>query len=339
MAIIEVGLRLYDGIPVFSFDNLLAQRIDRISQNAHAEYDPLLGWVPVANFSSAQSGRTVTFGDHGARMNQAVIEPVPTGAIMAVGDSFTAGSEVSDDETWPAHLQQLLKEPVVNAASGGWATDQMVLRVETLLPVLTPKTVILGIMVDDILRAQFEFRGGAYKPVFVIENGELVHRNFPVPRYEGNQYETGWLRSILGHLHSVNWTMERVGYTEWWLKWDITYRWAHQYGDKVTCLLLERLKRQLDMENASLVVLFQYGSNHVRGWSEPPDHQQNVEDCAQDLGLTVVDMWDSLKDKQMNDEPRFCTLYVQHDGCRVLGHMSSQGNRYVATQIARALER
>lgn len=336
---LEVGLRLADRIPVFSFNNLLLERVNRHKNNVVAQYDPLLGWVPVANYSSRVQDRTVTFGDQGVRMNNDKFTPLPTGAIMAVGDSFTAGSEVSDDETWPAHLQQILGRPVVNAASGGWGTDQMIMRAETLLPVLVPKMVIVGVMVDDILRAQFEFRGGAYKPLFVIEDGKLVNKNYPVPKYTGSRYELGLARVILGHSRLVNWTMEAVGYTEWWSKWDITYRWGHHYGDKVTCLLLDRLKKRLDADNASLVLLFEYGSSHLQGWKEPPDHQKNVKDCAHDMSITIVDAWGPLKEMHENDKPTFCALYVQHDGCRVLGHMSSLGNRFVATLIAQALAR
>lgn len=337
LTVVEAALRLHDGVPVFSFDNLLAKRIDQLSQDALAQYDPLLGWVQVPNVTKSQSGVTYTFGDQGIRMNGPEIEPLATGAVLAVGDSFTAGSEVNDGETWPAHLERILGEPVINAATGGWGTDQMILRAETLLPRLKPRRVIVGIMVDDILRAQFEFRSGAYKPVFVIEDGELVHRNHPVPRYAGSRYEVGWLRSFLGHFHLVNWMMERIGYTEWWSKWDITYRWAHQEGDKVTCRLLERLKRRLDADEAELVVLFQYGASHIRGWSAPPPYQESVEACAQDLGVTVVDLWEDLREVQATDEAGFCALFVQQGDCGTLGHMSSSGNRFVATRLSRAL--
>ena len=37
------------------------------------------------------------------------------GAILAVGDFFTSGEEVEDDDAWPAHLQQLLERRVLNA--------------------------------------------------------------------------------------------------------------------------------------------------------------------------------------------------------------------------------
>lgn len=66
--------------------------------------------------------------------------------MIAVGDSFTAGSEVADAETWPAQLERLIDGPVINAGVGGYGTDQMILRSESLLPVLQPSAVVVGIL-------------------------------------------------------------------------------------------------------------------------------------------------------------------------------------------------
>lgn len=48
-------------------------------------------------------------------MNTDQTRSVPTGAIVAVGDSFAVGSEVSDEASWPAFLERALEELVVNA--------------------------------------------------------------------------------------------------------------------------------------------------------------------------------------------------------------------------------
>ena len=45
--------------------------------------------------------------DHGFRSNDGPDAQVLPGGVLAVGSSFTAGSEVNDDQSWPAHLQQL----------------------------------------------------------------------------------------------------------------------------------------------------------------------------------------------------------------------------------------
>ncbi|MGE3521017.1 MAG: hypothetical protein AB7J63_18905, partial [Vicinamibacterales bacterium] len=136
---LEAGVRLWDGVALFSGENFVAKRIDLVRANTGpAVHDELLGWRLRDNFGS---GGFMT-GELGIRMNENAVRPLPRGAILAVGDSFTAGSEVDNAESYPAHLEDLLGTPVLNAGSGGWGVDQMVLQSEKLIPVLEPTTLI-----------------------------------------------------------------------------------------------------------------------------------------------------------------------------------------------------
>ena len=79
------------------------------------------------------AGRGFSFDAEGFRRSAAMPGggTTPDGSvILAVGDSFTFGDEVKDDETWPAHLQQLLGRRVLNAGVSGYGFDQIVLRAE-----------------------------------------------------------------------------------------------------------------------------------------------------------------------------------------------------------------
>ena len=165
LAILEVALRAVDGLPLVPTENLIAKRIDLLNVNTASVYDPVLGWIIKPGFEIRDKNTTFFTGEFGVRMNQDRILPVPHNAILATGDSFTAGSEVADAESWPAHLQQRLGMPVVNAAAGAWASDQIVLRAEQLLPKLSPTTVIASFLVDDISRAEYRVYGGAANPI------------------------------------------------------------------------------------------------------------------------------------------------------------------------------
>ncbi len=99
-----------------------------------AIYDPLLGFVPNPAMRGVDkaSGKIVTIVANGMRSNG--VHRSPNGSqILAIGDSFTFGSHVEDDETWPAQLSVLLNRPVWNAGVFGYGIDQMVLRTEKLL--------------------------------------------------------------------------------------------------------------------------------------------------------------------------------------------------------------
>ena len=58
--------------------------------------------------------------EHGVRVNRTGETTLRTGGILAVGDSFTAGSEVHDHESWPAQLERMLKKPTCGAQLVTW---------------------------------------------------------------------------------------------------------------------------------------------------------------------------------------------------------------------------
>lgn len=336
---LEIVLRLVDSVPLWPPRNLIVEKVDQLKVNLAIDYDPLLGYVLKSNTQSGTGTNTYTFGDYGVRMNSSEIKPLPKNAVLAVGDSFTSGSEVWDAETWPAYLERFLGVPVINAGAGGWGADQITLRAESLIPVLSPSLVIVDFLVDDIERAEYEFHGGVNKPYFLVKDGELIHMNYPVPPYRGTRHEMGRLRSVLGYSYLVSWVMDRIGQGEWWWRnWSNFYKKVDNDGAEVSCLLLERLKKQTDAHGIPLVLVIQYGAPHLKGWSEPSDHEKTVRDCAEKLGITVVDFWEPLKQIYDSDPRRICALYVnQDDRCEVLGHMSPEGNELTARLIAEAL--
>lgn len=76
--------------------------------------------------------------------------------ILATGDSYTYGAEVSEAETWPAYLQGLLR---VTVANGG----------------------VLCFITDDLRRNELSRSVGFEKPYFVREGSKLALRHVPVP--------------------------------------------------------------------------------------------------------------------------------------------------------------
>jgi hypothetical protein len=148
LGLCELALRLWDGIPLRPID-IIAYKASFVTREAAAEYDSLLGWRHKANRGDPTSNIT---GDYGVRMNSAEIKPLPVHAILAVGDSFTAGADVAEHESYVAQLEAMLGYPVINGGVGGYGTDQMILAAERLIPLLHPAGVIVGILDDDIDR-------------------------------------------------------------------------------------------------------------------------------------------------------------------------------------------
>ena len=113
---LEIALRLYLQMPVFTLRDWRGQRAGLL-QTSGAVYDPLLGWSQRSNFVS---GGFDTL-DYGIRKNSDEDEQLTPGSVLAVGDSYTAGSEVVNEDTWPAQLERALGIRVIMPASADTA--------------------------------------------------------------------------------------------------------------------------------------------------------------------------------------------------------------------------
>lgn len=332
----EMTVRTLDGVPLWPIENRLAKEQALLRTETNNDYHPVLGWVLKPNVSSGSGDNTFTTGQFGVRMNEGKIKPVPTGAILAVGDSFTAGSEVTDSQSWPAHLEKMLSKPIINAAAGGWGADQIVLRAEEMIPLVAPDTVIVSFYQDDIARAGQRVHGGANKPWFGLEDGRLIHHNKPVPEFSGRREEIG--APILGYSYLVAWLMERTGQGEWWSKINISNVRADNNPDAVICELLKRLKRQTDENGINLLFVLQYGgADHLPSSRQKRKTEASAR-CARETGIEVLDLWEALLDVHAKGAAALKRLYVMHDEGRVYGHMSGEGNAFVARHIADALK-
>ncbi|TMB19842.1 MAG: hypothetical protein E6J71_10235 [Deltaproteobacteria bacterium] len=144
---------------------------------AYDTHDPELGWtlasglrdVPLASAGSVSSNSR---GVRGAR-EHALAKASGTTRIVAIGDSFTFGDDVGDDETFPAQLQRsLAAAEVLNLGVHGYGHDQMLLRLRRDGLPYAPDIVLVGWVAMDAERDMLSFRDYA-KPLFVLQDGRL----------------------------------------------------------------------------------------------------------------------------------------------------------------------
>lgn len=138
--------------------------LDAAEQAAFAERsgDPVLGWA--RRGAAAQEdrdclGRVVTYTSDasGARVYPGY---APHEArVIAVGDSYTFGSEAQDADAYPARLAARLGVSVVNQGVSGYDPLQSVLLLERVRP-HHPRAAlaVLGIMYEDVLRLVNRYR-------------------------------------------------------------------------------------------------------------------------------------------------------------------------------------
>lgn len=84
---------------------------------------------PHINIEYYQNGILTTTNGHGHRDDEVSIAPSPNKLrILAIGDSFTVGANVSQEKAFPQQLETLLNEKdsveVINTGVGGWSPFQ-----------------------------------------------------------------------------------------------------------------------------------------------------------------------------------------------------------------------
>ncbi len=148
-------------------------------------YDPTLGWRPKPSLVDQK-----VFGDKFLNTNSRQLrgrteysfdKNPDKRRILILGDSFTFGEEVSDDETYSHHLQTLMPDTeVINMGVHGYGHDQMLLLLQKEGVLYHPDVVVLGFLTTDMERNLLLFRDYA-KPRFLIADRGLELIGSPVP--------------------------------------------------------------------------------------------------------------------------------------------------------------
>jgi hypothetical protein len=292
---------------------------------------PLLGYVPKPGYRwVAPDGRSMTFDNEGFRQHHA-LDPAPANGepVLVAGDSYAMGEEVSDDETVPAHLEQSLGRPVINAGVSGYGLDQAVLRSEALVPRLNPAVLVVPFIADDVWRSAQRILWGVPKPYFEIEDGALALRDVPVPPPGDRELDP--FRRIAGYSFLVHTLMRRLKLTAYWYRGQVQQAEpSGADGQQVACLLMQRLAQLAETADTGLRVLV-VAEYTPQAWPGQPYHRPEaavtaaVLACAHDAGLETLDVLPAL------------SAAVARVGVERLyraGHMSDAGNRLVAEQIA-----
>ncbi len=187
-------------------------------------FDPQLGWKlpPSATFPEVKDEYSVTYRSNrqGFRSGRDFTLSVPGRRIAFLGDSYTFGSGVEDDETFAAVLETQLEDTWCdNFGIGAWGIDQMWLALRHAALPLAPDAVVLSFIRNDLDRSLSSYRRDhvwRWKPAFRLSGGELVpmtadNRPGAVKRFvhQSSRFYRQWRKLE----HSLS------------RRWAIGYRW------------------------------------------------------------------------------------------------------------------
>lgn len=297
------------------------------SESSQPNYDPLLGFTSKPLLRSP----TENTDAHGFRkmpsLAPGAIEIPP---IVAVGDSFTYGMEVADEQTWPAYLQQFLGWRTINAGVNGYGLDQIVLRAGTLATQYNPKVLIVSFISDDVRRSELRRIWDIEKPYFELQEDRLVLRNSPPPTWDAKR-ELTFLQMNFGWSLVVErvWrAMEGVEDEPWGHR---TRALPRGTGLKLACPLMQRMAAM----GPPVLLVAQYDPRIWTSSREDVLEQQNVAahvlDCGRKAGLNTLDLFDVLDDVVRS---RGRNALFDPDGT----HHNANGNQIVANAIVEKLK-
>lgn len=319
--IIELVARVWYGD--FRLVNFPKTEANLLKKGFPAEFSPHLGYRPRPGlYTDTPWKTTATIGDHGIRLHGGgalAASPV----VLAVGDSFTFGSDVGDGDSWPARLQVVSGLNVINGGVFGYGIDQAILRAERLTAVFAPDAIILGFIADDMQRVELSVMYGVAKPVFAIGEGGLERLNpvlDPAPRPA--HWLTRFTRDVFGYSIFFHHRFKQF-FPQFWMSGMSNVR-VHEHGAEVACALLQKFAA---IAGPRKVLLVQYELREIAA-PERPLAVTALLACVAELDVEVVDLYVALKEAHATDRAVFDTFYDRH--------MTGRGNAFAAAELAKA---
>ncbi len=284
-------------------------------------YDAYLGWVPTAHTADIKWDNhcKVTILNDGIRSNGNPTPPKIRPLIMAVGDSFTFGDQVADNETWPSFLERMTGSRVLNAGVSSYGLDQTILRAEQLVSKYKPDILIVSLIFDDLDRCFQSVRHAVPKPYFLVKDNQLVLKNVPTPSKPRAQLDL--FRRIFGYSHLANAVMDRIAPYYWWKDTVRDTRYVKSERLEVVKLLFRRMENSF--KNKTRVIVLIEGNINVN--ITQYKIFKYVFKCIPSGQVEICDLIPYLVQLKDKNRQKFNSFYI--------GHMTPLGNAWVAQMV------
>src|SRR5262249_4624704 len=302
---------------------------DRYTDYGFMAPNPILGFSPADGTFKIRdpdwNGATITIRQ-GVRVNPNFEPKSAGGTILAVGNSFVFGDQVSDDETWPALLERRLNRRVVNGGVSSYGLVQAVLRAEQLLKVQAYSLVILSILVGEDPQRDRAVNVNLYRRPALIrderglrlttieESDKIVSEHFVCAH--------PWIPELFFWSHVAKRFFRWLGYA------GRCISFVHPKAatnDEIIEFAVERFAALPDRK----VILIQYPRYSFDGPTRLAalaiDEASKIRDAANHHGVPVIDTYYALKDGPLHETYIYSHWWPHH---------SKSGNEVVSDLIA-----
>jgi len=324
-------------------------------------FDAELGWTRRPDYV----GGAGVFNSQGIRADHDYAPEAHPGTlrVVAVGDSFTAGAGMTNDETWESRLE--VARPgleVLNFGVGAYGPDQALLRYRREARAFSGDVALLGFMSENLSRTINTFRPfyspetgmPLAKPRLSWNGSALTLVPNPLPTREDYLRLLREPRKVLRELGRNDWFYQhrfkrsaldgiklvrlatvaaqilREGDSQVGLYRNGVYR-TDTAAFVDTAAILEAFHREASADGAiPAIVLFPLRKDVERAHAGEPAAYAPLRALLEEHGLNVIDTLPALVEDLPASRAR--ELY-QKDG-----HLSVEGNRCVALAVGRWLE-
>lgn len=319
----------------------------------HTTYDTLLGWanrpdVSLPDFYGDGIGlQTNARGFRGATDFGDAAPPGVT-RIVCVGDSFTLGFGVADDDSWCAHLARDREDrEAVNMGQGGYGVGQAFLWYDR-DATFDHDLVVFAFIADDFFRMRRTQFLGYDKPRLAVDGDSTVATNVPVPETSFQRAQApAWLRTVPDALRDASLYRLARMFTRGGGGGDgasaeeggeVPYSAPPRPEDlELVRALFTDLHRTVQRRGARLAAVYlperdEFAVDTDLEW------RAAVEAAANEHGFAYWDLVPDLRENYPNQAP---LLYLtEEDGGRdgAPGHFNVAGNAAVAALLERRME-
>jgi len=300
-------------------------------------HDPYAGWKNAPNIDkdNVKNHGSIRTNAQGMRNDEDFPEVSTSGKprLMIVGDSYSFGHGVSNEQTYAYQLGEIMPDwDVMNLAVSATGTDQNYIMYEQYGEKFSPDVVVLGFYLLDFNRNTFSFRDYA-KPMYVPqEDGSLLLTHSPVPSPKelvdeyrsGKKQIGGWHYSYaVAAFQKVFTTHTKRGRTE------------NSLPRRTLTGIMEKFNQRVRSNGSMpLWVIFPIRDILEKDESKYEVIGEFAEAEARRQGMPVLNL-DSVFRDYLAAHPEVETLWRPRE---IGGHLSEEGNKVTASAIHELLK-
>ena len=311
-------------------------------------YDERLGWKLASGWEGKHVHHdfSVRYGINSLGFRGDALSFASPGSVMFLGDSFTFGLGVNDDEVFTGLLSERTGRDVLNVGVPGYANDQQLILLEKLTDYHPAEVVWVVYLGNDLLDngEAFPLQAAHGKPFFSLTEGQdLVLNNVPVPlKPKPDSYSNRSVQSeILGDFDPYQgWQGWIEGFAlgsviNQWVGIDVEGLRAHikaSSGSKVALFmaLIERGRSLVESSGGTLKVVLLPGQGYTREKSIPAVYQGVMSELLEarlgNAGIPVLNLT-----KDLSGHKDAAGLFHPNEG-----HFNPEGHRWLTKVLDEA---